>query len=109
MVQEVTKDTFDQEVLQETTKLVLVDFWGPSCAPCMALMPHVEKLSETYSEKMKVVKVNIQGNRMLATKLQVLSLPTLIFFKDGKEQKRLTGAVSFATLEKEVKELLGES
>lgn len=109
MVQEVTKESFDQEVIQETEKLVLVDCWAPSCGPCKALMPHVEKLSETYSEKLKVVKVNTAENMMLAIKLQILSLPTLIFFKNGKEEKRLTGTVSFTTLEKEVKELLGEN
>ncbi len=106
MVYEVTKDTFDQEVLQETEKLVLVDFWGPSCAPCMALMPHVEKLSETYAKNLKVVKVDIQGNRMLAIKLQILSLPTFIFFKNGKEIKRLTSNITAQSLEKEIQDVL---
>lgn len=106
MVLEVTKDNFDQEVMQETEKVVLIDFWGPSCAPCMALMPHVEKLSETYSEKLKVVKINIQGSRLLAIKHQVLGLPTFIFLKNGQEIKRLTSNITAQSLEKEIQDIL---
>ncbi len=106
MVHELTKENFDQEVMQETEKIVLVDVWAPSCGPCKALMPHVEKLSETYAKNLKVVKVNTAENIMLAIKLQILGLPTLIFFKNGQEIKRLTGNITAQSLEKDIQDVL---
>ena len=69
----------------------MVDFWGPRCHPCLALMPAVERLEREYSGKIKVAKVNAAENRMLCARLRVLGLPTYIFYKDGVEIKRLTG------------------
>jgi thioredoxin 1 len=89
---EVTGDTFVQEVL-EADKPVLVDFWGPRCQPCLALMPVVERLAETYADSVKIVKINasIRPNWRLCGDHKVLGLPAYLFFKDGQEVKRITG------------------
>lgn len=87
---EVTKDSFPSEVL-ESEKPVLVDVWGPSCQPCLALMPAVEKLSEKYDDKVKVVKLNSAVNRRLCIDLRVIGLPAFLMFKEGKEVGRLGG------------------
>ena len=84
------RDNYDKEVLG-AKGLVLVDFWGPKCVPCLALMPAVERLEENYAGKLKVTKVNAGQNRMLCAKLRVLSLPTYLFYKDGVEINRLVG------------------
>ncbi len=69
----------------------MVDFWGPQCRPCLALMPAVEQLEKDYAGRLKVAKVNATQNRMLCAKLRVLGLPTYLFYKNGNEINRLTG------------------
>ena len=90
MGMEVNADTFEQEVVQSEMPVV-VDFWGPQCKPCLALMPSVEKLAEKYDGKLKVVKVDASKNRRLCISLRVLGLPTFLFYKSGAEVNRLTG------------------
>ncbi|GAB7388159.1 thioredoxin domain-containing protein [Bacillaceae bacterium] len=87
---EVNKDNFSQEVLA-SDKPVLVDVWGPSCQPCLALMPAVEELSQLYAEKVKIVKLNSAENRRLCIDLRVIGLPSFLMFKGGKEVDRLNG------------------
>jgi thioredoxin 1 len=86
----VDRDTYEAEVLQHKG-LVLVDFWGPQCRSCLALMPTVEKMTDDYANRVKVTKVNAAENRMLCAKLRVLGLPTFLLYKDGVELKRLVG------------------
>ncbi len=93
MIGEVTRDNFDQEVLASSPP-VLVDFWGPRCTNCLALMPDVEAMASEYSGVLKVVKVDASQNRRLCLNLRVLSLPTYLIFKDGKEVERLVGEVT---------------
>ena len=93
MIGEVTKDNFDQEVVASRLP-VLVDFWGPRCVNCLALMPDVEAMASTHSNVLKVVKVDAPQNRRLCLNLRVLSLPTYLIFKDGKEIERLVGEVT---------------
>ncbi len=90
MAIEVNADTFEKEVVQSELP-VLVDFWGPQCGPCLALMPHVEGLAEKYGAKLKISKVDASKNRRLCLNLKVFGLPTFLFYKDGKEVDRLTG------------------
>jgi thioredoxin 1 len=90
MAIEVNSDTFEKEVVLSNTP-VLVDFWGPQCAPCLALMPKVETLSEKYGEKVKISKVDSSRNRRLCLTLKVLGLPTFLVYKGGKEVDRLSG------------------
>ena len=93
MLKEVTKDDFDQEVVA-FRQPVLVDFWGPSCGPCLALMPDVEEMASSYSGVLKVVKVDASQNRRLCLNLRVMNLPTYLIFKEGKEVDRLVGEVT---------------
>ncbi len=90
MILELNRDNFETEVLM-SNQPVLVDFWGPQCNPCLALMPVVEKLAATYYEKIKFAKINVANNRMLCARLKVMSLPTFVFYKDGNEINRLSG------------------
>jgi thioredoxin 1 len=87
---EVNRDNFEKEVV-EPKGLVLVDFWGPRCKPCLALMPAVEKLEKDYANKLKVAKVNAAENRMLCAKLRVMGLPTFLLYRNGVEVNRLVG------------------
>jgi len=93
MIQQVTKDDFGEEVLGSRLP-VLVDFWGPRCTNCLALMPDVEAMACSYSDVLKVVKVDASQNRRLCLHLRVLSLPTYLIFKDGKEVDRLVGELT---------------
>jgi thioredoxin 1 len=90
MVVEVNADTFEKEVIQSEVP-VLIDFWGPSCAPCLALMPRVEGLGEKYGAKLKISVIDASKNRRLCLNLKVFGLPTFLFYKNGKEVDRLTG------------------
>lgn len=102
---EVSSETFTQEVLQ-SEKPVLVDFWGPRCAPCLALMPQVEKLEATYSGKIKIVKVDTSKNRRLCLELKVLGLPTYLFYKNGQGVGRLTGGdLKIQDIEDQIKKI----
>jgi thioredoxin 1 len=87
---DLNRDSYESEVIQ-SKGVVMVDFWGPQCKPCLALMPAVDKLEEEYTDKVKVAKVNAQENRMLCATLRVISLPAYLFYKDGIEVNRLTG------------------
>ena len=90
MAVDLNRDNYENEVLQSEVP-VMVDFWGPLCRPCLALMPAVERLEREYAGKIKVAKVNAAENRMLCARLRVLGLPTYLFYKDGAETKRLAG------------------
>ena len=102
---EIQSDNFEREVLQ-TSQPVIVDFWGPQCGPCLALMPKVEALEGQYVGKVKVTKVEAPKNRRLCLSLKVLSLPTFLFFKDGTEVDRLSGSVTIEAIETCVKKML---
>ncbi|WP_427338831.1 thioredoxin TrxA [Caloranaerobacter sp. DY30410] len=86
---EVNKETFEAEVLN-AEGYVLVDFWGKSCEPCKALLPHIEKLAEKYGDKMKFCKLDTSSARRLAIKQRVLGLPTIAIYKDGEKIDELT-------------------
>lgn len=88
-----TKENFEEEVLQCDLP-VLVDFYADWCSPCMALAPILEEIAEEYAGKVKVCKVNIDKQMELAIRFRVLSIPTLIFFKNGEITQRLMGYCS---------------
>ncbi len=88
-----TQTTFKTEVLQ-STQPVLVDVWAAWCNPCRMLAPILEQLATEQKGKLKVVKVNSDENMSLAMELEIMSLPTLILFKHGKEATRLVGLMS---------------
>ncbi len=102
---EINGDSFEREVLHSSMP-VLVDFWGPQCGPCLALMPKVEALMERYGEKVRITKIEAPKNRRLCLTLKVMSLPTFLFFKDGKEVDRLSGDVTIQSIEECLKKIL---
>jgi thioredoxin 1 len=73
---------------------VFVDFWGPRCQPCIAMMPTIAKLEEESAGAVRVVKVNSAENRQVCRDLRVFGLPTYILMRDGNELERLTGEIS---------------
>ena len=79
----VTDQTFDQEVLQEKGRPVLVDFWAEWCYPCKTQGPIVEELAQSIGDKAKVTKMDVDENPTVSGKFNILSIPTLIIFKDG--------------------------
>jgi thioredoxin 1 len=87
---EVDKDNFEAEVEKSELPIVL-DFWGPQCGPCLALMPDVEKLAESFAGKVKFCKVNVAGNRRLCIQLKVMSVPAFLFYNNGECKDRLSG------------------
>lgn len=102
---EATKENFEELVGEGVT---LVDVWGPQCAPCIAMMPDVEKLAEDRAAEMKVVKLEAPKNRRLCLQYKIMGLPAFLLFSDGKEVSRLDGAdVSAAELRTWVERELG--
>ena len=96
---------FDKEVLNSDLP-VMVDFWAIWCGPCKVLSPIVEELAGEYSGKLKVGKINVDENNSVAMKYNVMSIPTLKFYKGGKVVGELIGAAPKATVEAEIKKYL---
>ena len=96
-VKHFSNDTFQSEVLQGSGP-ILVDFWAPWCGPCKKLGPVIDGLADELSGKAVVGKVNIDDEPDLAAKYGVVTIPTIILFKDGQEVNRLVGVQSKLTL-----------
>ena len=88
---------FDAEVIK-SKQPVLVDFWADWCAPCKRVTPVIEEIAKEYEGKIKVVKVNVDEGRKTASNFGIMSIPTLILFKDGKITKQSVGIVSKSEL-----------
>lgn len=101
----ITKDNFEQEV-EKSDVVVLVDFWAEWCGPCKVLGPIVSELAETYKGKMKLGKVNVDNESDLAHRFNILSIPTMKFFKGGQQVGELIGAAPKATIEAELQKHL---
>ena len=102
---EVSADTFEQEVLKSEIP-VLVDLWAPWCGPCRAITPLVEEIAGEYEGKVKVVKLNIDESPTIAAQYQVMSIPTLLFFKDGNVDAQVIGLVGKDKIAKKVEAML---
>jgi len=102
---ELTSDNFDEITADGT---VLVDFWATWCGPCRMIAPVIDKLAESYENKAKICKVDIDSNQELATKFGVRSIPTIIFMKDGKilEDKTMVGGQSEDAFVKQLDSIL---
>lgn len=86
----ITKDNFSTE-LQNTETPLLIDFWAQWCAPCRAQNPILEELASEWGDKLRIAKVNVDDDPELAQQFSIMSIPTLILFKDGKEFRQVTG------------------
>ncbi len=103
---EATRENFDELVQSGTT---LVDVWGPDCKPCLALMPHVEKVAEVRAEELRVVKLEAPKARRVCIDLKVHGLPTFLLMRDGDEVSRLSAStISPAQLDSWLDESLDE-
>ena len=89
---EVGDETFEQEVLQ-AGRPVVVDFWAPWCGPCRVIAPTLEELAEERGDDLRVVKLNVDENQMTSAQYDVMSIPTLIVFKNGEVAKKIIGAL----------------
>ena len=96
---------FNEEITN-TDKLVLIDFYATWCGPCKMLSPIITEISKEYSDKVKVCKVNIDENQELALKYDIMSIPTLIFFKKGEAVNTSVGFCSKSELEDKINNLV---
>jgi thioredoxin 1 len=104
MEMQFTDQNFEAEVLK-SDKPVLVDFWAVWCGPCQMMGPIVEELAKEMGDKYKIGKMNVDENRETAAKFGIMSIPTLIIFKDGKAVKQLVGVQAKENLKEELEKL----
>ena len=93
MALKIESNNFDQ-IIENTSQPVLVDFWAAWCGPCQVLGPTIDELAEDYDGKAVIGKVNVDDNPGLAQRFGVRSIPTLLFFKDGKPVGQIVGVAS---------------
>jgi thioredoxin 1 len=101
---DVTDANFQADVLDSETP-TLVDFWAPWCGPCRVVHPILEEIA-AEREDLRIVSLNVDDNQQTAGRYEVLSIPTLILFKDGAEAKRVVGAMPKRRLESELEPAL---
>ena len=100
-----TDNNFKKEVL-ESNLPVLVDFWATWCGPCKMISPLIEELAKEYAGKVKIGKLNVDENPQTATLYGIMSIPTLIFFRDSKVIEQVVGILSKIELKKKIEENL---
>jgi len=99
METKITSENFEKEVIQ-APGAVLVDFWAPWCGPCQMIVPHIEELAKEYGEKLKICKLNVDEVPDVATRFTVMSIPTLLVFKNGNVMGKKVGVMSKRDLTK---------
>ena len=103
-INEVTDSNFQAEVIESETP-ILVDFWAPWCAPCRAIAPLLEEIN-AERDGLRIVKLNTDDNPQTAANYEVLSIPTLILFRNGQVAKKVIGAMPKRRLEAELEPAL---
>ena len=86
-------------------RMVIVDFWAPTCMPCRLMEPGLEKIAASHPENVRVLKVNVNENPKTSSRYFVRTLPTLLFIKDGQVKTQIVGAVNPVQIEKTLKEV----
>jgi len=104
-VSNLTEATFNEEVAGSTEPM-LVDFWAEWCGPCKMIAPVLDEIAGEQAGKLKIAKLNVDDNPDIARRFGVMSIPTMIVFKDGEEAKRLVGAKGKGQLLQELSEFL---
>jgi thioredoxin len=104
-IPDVTDASFQAEVIESETP-VLVDFWAPWCGPCRVVAPVLEEIAQERGEDLRVVQLNVDDNQQTAAAFEVLSIPTLILFKQGQVAKKVIGAYPKKRLEAELEPAL---
>jgi thioredoxin 1 len=99
-----TDENFDEEL--EKSPLILVDFWAEWCAPCRIIAPVVEELARDYDGKLVCGKLNVDENPATAARFQIMSIPSLLLFKNGEAVDKVIGAVPKSHLEEKIKPYL---
>ncbi len=100
-----TTENWEAEV-EKTDELVMVDFWAVWCGPCQMVAPIVEELAKEYAGKIKVMKLNTDEAQDVAGKFQIMSIPTMLFFKNGQPVEKIVGARSKAQFKQVIDALL---
>jgi thioredoxin 1 len=103
--QHFTDNNFKKEVLDSDLP-VLVDFWASWCGPCKMIAPTIDELAKEYADRMKIGKIDVDANPKIATEYGVMSIPTIIFFKNGKVMDQAVGAASKPDLKRKIEENL---
>lgn len=93
---------FKQEVLDSGIP-VLVDFWAEWCAPCRMVAPVIEEITKEYEGKIKVCKINVDESPQIASEYDIMSIPTLVIFKNGEMADRIVGVTSKSNIESKIK------
>lgn len=100
-VETLSTATFDETVLS-SEKPILVDFWAEWCGPCKAIAPILEQIADEHGEQVRIAKINVDEHPDIARRFDVMSIPTLILFKEGTAEARLVGAKGKAQLVQEI-------
>ncbi|NSW95993.1 thioredoxin [bacterium] len=100
---ETDDSNFESEVLKSDIP-VIVDFWAPWCAPCKAIAPILEQISDEQGDKIKIVKVNVDDNQKYAADFGIRSIPTLLIFNKGELKNQIVGSIPKAEIEKFIME-----
>ena len=105
-VRATSDSNFENDVLK-SDRPVLVDFWAEWCAPCRMLAPTVEAVAEKYAANARVVKLNVDDNPSVSQRYGIKGIPTLILFKNGREEERVVGATSEAAISRMLDKYVG--
>ncbi len=101
MIKQFTDQNFDQEVIQ-SKKIVLVDFWAPWCAPCLAMNPIMDILAEKFEGQIIIGKINVDENKITTKKYEIMSVPNIKIFQNGKVIKEFVGKQNFELINSEL-------